>query len=114
MTQEAIIGKQRGAFFLDLSSEETSRNSLTELQSVLASLNNATGQLGATHARLISAVAQLQSTRTETIAANARVQDADVAEEAAKLVTLTIRQQAMSALLRQANLQPQIALKLLY
>jgi flagellin len=45
--------------------------------------------------------------------AESRIRDADIAAEAAELTRLNILQQAGTAILAQANQQPQLALQLL-
>jgi flagellin len=46
-------------------------------------------------------------------AAESRIMDVDVAEESSQLTRLSILQQAGTAILAQANQQPQLALQLL-
>ena len=55
----------------------------------------------------------LASSRENFAAAEGRIMDADVAEETANLTRTQILQQAGSAVLAQANLQPSLALQLL-
>ncbi len=70
-------------------------------------------KLGATTSRIGSFVNTLQSTTINYKAASSRITDADVAEESAKLVANSIRQQVATALLGQANQEPRIGLALL-
>ena len=55
----------------------------------------------------------LQSANINTLAADSRISDADIAQDSATAVATTIRQQVAASLLGQANLAPQIGLKLL-
>ena len=55
----------------------------------------------------------LQVARENFLAAESRIRDVDVAEEAANLASANILQQAGTAILAQANQQPQLALQLL-
>jgi flagellin len=63
--------------------------------------------------RLESAARTLSSTSENYSAANSRIRDADIASETALLTRKSILQEAATAILAQANLQPQIALDLL-
>jgi flagellin len=63
--------------------------------------------------RLKSASNTLSIARENFDAAASRIQDVDIASESAESVRNQILQQAASAVLGQANLQPRIALKLL-
>lgn len=63
--------------------------------------------------RLEYAKSNLQVMKENFASAESQIRDADVAEEAAKLVRLQILNQANMAILAQANQQPQMALTLL-
>ena len=56
---------------------------------------------------------QLQVFAENTAAARSRIMDADYAQETANLARAQILQQAGSAMLSQANAQPQMVLQLL-
>ena len=71
------------------------------------------GKIGASTARIGVAVRNLQSQGEGLKAAESRILDADIATESAELIRLNILQQTSNAILRQANLQPEIALRLL-
>jgi flagellin len=76
-------------------------------------VNTARGNLGAVQNRLQSAVASIANVRENLSAAESRIRDVDVAMETADLSRNSIMQQAAVSVLAQANVQPQIALKLL-
>jgi flagellin len=78
-----------------------------------AELHDYRSKLGATTSRIGSFVNTLQSSTINYKAASSRITDADVAEESAKLVANSIRQQVATALLGQANQEPRIGLALL-
>lgn len=86
---------------------------LDAVNAAISTLSSTRGTLGAAESRLNTAVASLQVARENFIAAESRVRDADVAQEVAELVRLQVLQQAGTAVLAQANQQPQIALALL-
>lgn len=71
------------------------------------------GQLGANQDRLEVAVNNLQVVRENYVAALGRIRDVDVASEVAAMTRNMVLQQATTAVLAQANVQPKIALELL-
>ena len=62
---------------------------------------------------MTSAFSSIQSARENLSAAESRIRDVDVAFETADLTRNTILQQASVSVLSQANVQPQLALRLL-
>ena len=97
----------------DLESQSASRLALDAIKSAITSLTRNRGTLGAAESRLETTISNLQVARQNFTAAESRIRDADVAAEAAELTRLTILQQAGTAILAQANQQPQLALRLL-
>lgn len=93
--------------------QSASQNALNAISSAISALSQVRGQIGASESRLNSAVNYLSVARENFIAAESRIRDADIAQEAADLVRYQILQQAATAVLAQANQQPQIALSLL-
>lgn len=71
------------------------------------------GEIGAHLARVEVAASNLTAAAAIYTEAESRIRDADIAEEAANLIKQQILQQAALAILAQANLQPNIVLKLL-
>lgn len=69
--------------------------------------------LGAVQNRFHAVIASLANTVENVSAARSRIMDADIASETASLTQLAILQQAGTAVLAQANQQPQLALQLL-
>lgn len=98
---------------IDVSNRASARTTLTIMGSALDSLNVFAGQLGAFQSRLDSAIRTLHTSISETTSADSRIRDLDVASGAAELLSSSIRASAASAVLVQANQQPQIALRLL-
>ena len=101
---------------IDTSGLETvnrAKEALTIISSRRAELSTIRGNVGAVQSRLLTA-ANLTSGATEALStAESRIRDVDVAEEAANLAAINIRQQAGSAVLGLANLQPELLLRLL-
>lgn len=93
--------------------QNASLNALTALQAALTTVTTNRGKLGGAESRLGYAVSLLQTQRENFLEAEGHIRDADVADEAAKLVRLQILQQAGTAVLAQANQRPSLALQLL-
>ncbi|MBF0622644.1 MAG: flagellin FliC [Magnetococcales bacterium] len=83
------------------------------LDTAISSVSDIRATLGAMQNRLESIATNLAHVSEGTEAARARIMDADIAAETASLTRNAILQQAGSAILAQANAQPQLALQLL-
>lgn len=94
-------------------SQVAARNALDAINDAIGSLTRNRGTLGAAESRLNISIQNLQVARENFSAAESRIRDVDVASEAAELTRLNILQQAATAVLAQANQQPQLALSLL-
>ena len=86
---------------------------ITRIDAALDSVSDIRANLGAYQNRFESLIANLSNVSENTVAARSRIQDADIAKETANLTKNAIMQQAGTAILAQANQQPQIALQLL-
>ncbi len=93
--------------------QSAARAALAAVSTAITSLNTLRGTLGTVEGRLQSAITNLTTSRENIQAAESRISDVDVAVEAAELTRLNILQQAGSAVLAQANQQPQLAVSLL-
>ena len=113
----AGTGSSQLAYSVIANTEDESRAAaLTALAAVTAAIetiSSSRGTVGASESRLNIAVHNLQTTRENFDAAASRIRDADVAFEAANLISQQVLQQAGIAVLAHANLQPGIALRLL-
>jgi len=96
-----------------LNSQEAARSALDAVKASIGSVTRQRGTLGSAESRLNVSITNLQVMRENFSAAESRIRDVDVASEAAELTRLNILQQAASAVLAQANQQPQLALQLL-
>lgn len=94
-------------------SQTAAQNALTAVNSALESISMRRGTLGAAENRLSHAINFLTVVRENYIAAESRIRDIDVAQEVADMTRLQVLQQAATAIVAQANLQPQVALNLL-
>lgn len=109
----AINSALKGLGSYQLTSQSSSRGTLDLLKLNIERLGTLRGTLGAGQSRLDIASRVVNSLSLETTSARSRITDADIANEAANLVRNQILQSTSTALLAQANLQPQIALQLL-
>ncbi|MEG3641185.1 flagellin N-terminal helical domain-containing protein [Magnetococcus sp. PR-3] len=83
------------------------------IDNAIASVSDMRSTLGAQQNRLEAAISNLTNVVERTEAARSRIMDADIAAETANLTKNAILQQAGTAILAQANQQPQLALSLL-
>ncbi len=100
-TNPALDGSKSAARMLDVIAQAIDRVSSTR------------AELGAIENRFTSNIANLSNVVENVSAARSRILDADIAAETANLTKLAIMQQAGTAILAQANQQPQLALRLL-
>lgn len=96
-----------------LTTQADARQAIAPLTRKLDELNKQRGVVGGFQSRLTSAAQSVLSLSDGFRAAESRIRDVDVASESARLVGGQIRQQAATAVLAQANIQPRIALQLL-
>ena len=88
-------------------------DALDAIDDAIDTVATARGDLGASTNRISSAIRSIAATAENLSAAESRIRDVDVAAETADLTRNSIMQQAAVSVLSQANVQPQIALKLL-
>lgn len=97
----------------DIESQSASRQALDAINAAIVSVTRNRGTLGAAESRLDITIQNLLVARENFTAAESRIRDVDVAQEAAEMTRVSILQQAGTAILAQANQQPQLALQLL-
>ena len=88
-------------------------SALAAVDSALAAIDAYRGDLGAKVNRLNYAADNLTNVATNTSAARSRIEDTDYAKATTELARTQIIQQAATAMLAQANQQPQTVLSLL-
>lgn len=98
---------------VDISNQTGSNNALGVIDSAIAFVDNARGDLGAVQNRFESTIANLQNISENVTAARSRIMDADIAQETSAMTKQNILQQAGVSILAQANQAPQLALSLL-
>jgi flagellin len=86
---------------------------LGPLDRKLDSLSRQRGVVGALQSRIGSALNNLYSLKENYSAAESRIVDADIARETSELTRLQVLRNASTAILSQANTQPELALQLL-
>ena len=96
-----------------LESMEASRSAVDALTGAVTRLSRSRGSLGAVQSRLESTIQNLAVARESFKKSESGIMDADVAEESAEMSKDLIQQQAGTAILAQANLQPRMVLDLL-
>jgi flagellin len=109
----ASTGLNIAGMTIDTSCMSTIDTVIDGLDGAIDTVNAARGTFGAAQNRLESTIASLQVTVENLSAAESRIRDVDVAFETSDLTRNSILQQAATAILAQANLQPQTALGLL-
>ncbi len=98
---------------ISLSTQSASSAALTVIDSALEYVNAERSKLGAVENRLTHTINNLTNIVTNTQASRSRILDTDYAAETTELARSQIIQQAATAMLAQANQQPQSVLSLL-
>ena len=109
----ALVLVDRGVSWHAACEKLAARLALDAIKVAITSITRNRGTLGAAESRLETTIQNLQVARENFQAAESVIRDVDVASEAAELTRLGILQQAGTAILAQANQQPQLALQLL-
>jgi flagellin len=90
-----------------------STSTVDTIETAIKKVNEARAQYGATQNRLESTVRNLKTTAENLQAAESRIRDTDMAQEMSNFTKYSILIQAGTAMLAQANIQPQNVLSLL-
>ncbi|MBF0215109.1 MAG: flagellin FliC [Magnetococcales bacterium] len=98
---------------VNVSTQASANATIERLDRALDSVSDIRANLGAFQNRFEAVIANLSNVSENTSASRSRIMDADIAAESANLTRNSILQQAGTAILAQANQQPQIALQLL-
>jgi flagellin len=97
----------------DLSATNGAVTALTNVKSAISQLATDRAQIGANLTRLNYTSEQLAVQKSNLAAASSRIKDVDVAQESTEYARFNILVQSGTAMLAQANSQPQAALRLL-
>ena len=98
---------------MDISDTTNLINSLTYVKFAINSLAELRAHNGAQQSQLSAALSVLQENRLNLQVANGRIQDVDIGSESTKLASHSIRHEAATAMLAQANQGHQVLLRLL-
>ena len=98
---------------LSLGGRSAAEAAIAQLDVAIDVVSRNRANLGAVQNRFQAVIASLSNTVENMSAARSRIMDADIAAETATLTQVAILQQAGTAVLAQANQQPQLALQLL-
>ena len=98
---------------IDMKTVEGAARALAIIDSALQMIDGQRSQMGALNNRLESTVDNLNNITVKTEASLSRIMDADFASETAELSKSQVLSQAATAMLAQANQQPQNVLRLL-
>ena len=105
-TGNSIVG-------LNVLSAAAATNALGAIDNAIEQVSQSRANLGAFQNRLIATVNNLTNVVTNTEQSKSRIMDTDYSKETTKLARSQIIQQAATAMLAQANQQPQMVLSLL-
>jgi flagellin len=108
-----VTGATLGVGSLDISSSSGATSALSTIDDAITELNTNRATLGAAQNRLEFTINNLQVQYENQKSAYGRIMDADFAVETSNLTRNQILQQAGTAMLAQANAQPQSVLALL-
>jgi len=111
----ASLGSASGTSLsgLDVSTLSTATAAISSIDNAIETVGAYRSQMGAMQNRLDSTVSNLSNIVANTEASRSRIQDTDYAAETTALARAQIIQQAATAMLAQANQQPQTVLSLL-
>lgn len=111
----ASIGVAYGnnIYGLNISSEKAATAALGSIDAALETVSAIRSKLGAMQNRLNSTMDNLANVVTNTEASRSRIQDTDYAKASSELARTQIIQQAATAMLAQANQDPQTVMQLL-
>ncbi|MBF0341495.1 MAG: flagellin FliC [Magnetococcales bacterium] len=98
---------------INVSTQGSANATIARIDRALDSVSDIRANLGAFQNRFEAVINNLSNVSENTSASRSRIMDADIAAESANLTRNSILQQAGTAILAQANQQPQIALQLL-
>lgn len=97
---------------ISTASKESSQENLASIDNAINIVNENRSSLGALQNRLTSTINNLMIFKENNSAANSRIRDTDMAQESSELTRNNILTQSNTAMLAQANQNPQLALRL--
>lgn len=113
VTFAAATNLNVGALTVTGATSDNATKAIRILDEAIKEVNKYRSDLGGVQNRFSSAITSLQTSSENISASRSRIKDADFASESASLARANVLQQAGTAMLAQANQQPQQALQLL-
>ena len=107
------VGAGRSLVGLNISTQAAATAAISTIDNAIETVSSYRSKLGAMENRLNNTVNNLSNIVTNTQASRSRIQDTDYASETTALAKAQIISQAATAMLAQANQQPQSVLSLL-
>jgi len=102
-----------GVSGVNISSQSGANAAITTIQQAIDKVSSERAKLGAYQNRLEHTINNLGTASENLTAAESRIRDVDMAKEMMEFTKMNILQQAATAMLAQANMQPQMVLQLL-
>lgn len=109
----ADIGVRNGSDALDVTTYQNATAAVTSINNAIELVSAERSKLGAIQNRLEHTINNLSTSSENLTAAESRIRDVDMAKEMMNYAKLNILSQAATAMLAQANQQPQMVLQLL-
>ncbi len=115
MVNGASLGVASGSSLsgMNVSTDKAATAALTTIDNAIQTVSESRSKLGAIQNRLNSTMDNLANVVTNTEASRSRIQDTDYAKASSELARTQIIQQAATAMLAQANQEPQTVMQLL-
>ncbi|MEZ5964800.1 MAG: flagellin [Planctomycetota bacterium] len=113
LTLSNTLSSTLGIDTIDVGATGSATIAIQAIDNAINTVARVRGAFGAVQNRLVATIQNLRIQSENLSAAESRVRDVDVAQETAELTRNSILQQAATAMLAQANVQPQIALQLI-
>lgn len=98
---------------IDISTQSAANSAITTIETATQTVSAERAKLGAFQNRLEHTINNLGTASENLSAAESRIRDVDMAKEMMEFTKMSILQQAATAMLAQANMQPQMVLQLL-
>lgn len=109
-----VTGRSATLAGFSLASQSSARSALSTFETAAQSIATEQGIVGAALSRISQGLRALSARNLGTQEAASRITDIDFAQEAASLTRTSILRQTAGQVLSSANLEPQIALQILY
>lgn len=109
----AMTASGLGVSGVKISTQSGADAAITTIQSAINTVSEERAKLGAYQNRLEHTINNLGTASENLTAAESRIRDVDMAKEMMEFTKMNILQQAATAMLAQANMQPQMVLQLL-